>query len=80
MTDRRSLSRLVADWQRDPMTIDLDMRRQGLLAEFVSSCVFIVALCHAMLMWLADRSAAGRHSFVHPGPMTFLNDIRARAE
>jgi hypothetical protein len=80
MADRRSLSRLVADWQRDPMAIDLGIRRQGLLAEFAASCVFIVALCHAMLIWLADHSAAGSRSFVHPGPMTFLNDVAARAE
>jgi hypothetical protein len=78
MTDRRSLGRLAGEWQRDPMEIDLNIKHQGVLAEYISSCVFIVALCHAMLMWLAERSAAGARSFVHPGPMTFLNDIRAR--
>lgn len=78
VAERRILSRLIADWQKDPMTINLSIRHQGLLPEYVASCVFVVALCNSMLMWLADRSPAAARSFVHPGPMTFLNDIRAR--
>jgi hypothetical protein len=76
--DRRILSRLATEWQRDPMLIDLGVRRVGLLGEFVSSCVFVVALCHTMLTRLADRSSAGQRSFVVVGPMAFLNDIRPR--
>jgi hypothetical protein len=75
---RHTLPRLAGEWQRDPMNTDLEIKRRGLLAEFASSSVFIVAVCHAMLMWLAERSVAGAQSFVHPRPMTFLNYIRAR--
>ena len=77
--ERQSLSRLIADWQRDPMDIDLDMRRLGLLGDFVTACVFIVALCHTMLSRIAERSTVGPRSFVFLGPMTFVNDIGARA-
>jgi hypothetical protein len=77
--DRRVLSRLATEWQRDPMQIDLDVRRVGLLGEFVSCCIFIVALCHTMLCRIADRSSAGGKSFVRIGPMAFINDIRPRA-
>jgi hypothetical protein len=76
--DRKILSRLATEWQRDPMLIDLGVRRVGLLGEFVSSCVFVVALCHAMLARVADRSTAGQRSFIVVGPMAFLNDIRLR--
>jgi len=77
--DKLSLSQLIRDWQRDPMEIDLDMRRLGLLGDFVAACIFIVALCHTMLVRIAERSAAGDQSFVRLGPMWFLNDIAATA-
>jgi hypothetical protein len=73
--EKQSLSRLIANWQHDPMTIDLDMRRLGLLGEFVGSCVFIVALCHAMLVRISERSTVGAQSFVRLGPISFLNDV-----
>jgi len=63
--EKQSLSRLIAGWQRDPMDIDLDARHLGLLSEFVSSCIFIVALCHAMLARIAERSTVGAKSFVY---------------
>lgn len=78
--ERQSLSRLISDWQRDPMEIDLDMRRFGLLGDFVAACIFIVALCHTMLVRIAERSAAGPKSFVQLGPMAFVNDIEARPD
>jgi hypothetical protein len=77
--DRKILSRLAAKWQHDPMDIDLNERRFGLLGEFVSCCIFIVAFCHAMLERIADRSTEGARSFARIGPMAFLNDIRPRA-
>ena len=73
--EKQSLSRLIADWRRDPMSIDLDMTRLGLLGDFVAACIFIVALCHTMLARIAERSTAGTKSFVCLGPMLFLNDI-----
>lgn len=78
--DRRFLSGLARAWQRDPMEIDLDVRRVGLLGEFVSCCIFVVALCYAMLERIAERSTAGTRSFVFLGPMAFVRDIGARAD
>jgi hypothetical protein len=74
--DREALGRIAARWQSDPMAIDLDPRRVDLLGDFVSSCVFIVAICHAMLTRISDRSAAGVHSFAYLGPLSFSRDIR----
>lgn len=78
--ERQSLSRLISDWQRDPMEMNLDVRRFGLLGDFVAACIFIVALCHTMLTRIAERSAAGPRSFVRLGPMAFVNDIEARPD
>jgi hypothetical protein len=78
-SEKQSLSRLIADWQHDPMDIDLDMRRLGLLGDFVAASIFIVALCHTMLARIAERSPAGPKSFVRVGPMAFVHDIGARA-
>jgi hypothetical protein len=77
--DRRTLSRLATAWQRDPMEIDLDVRRLGLLGEFASCCVFITALCYTMINRIADRSPVGPRSFVQYGPLAYINDIRPRA-
>jgi hypothetical protein len=79
MRERQVLSGFVGDWKRDPMEIDLQSGRSGILGEFVTCCVFIIALCHTMLKRLGDRSSAGTRSFVWLGPMAFLNDIQARA-
>jgi hypothetical protein len=76
----RSLSRLIGEWQRDPMEIDLDVRRLGLLGEFVASCIFIVALCYAMLVRIEERSDVRARSFVRLGPMTYIHDIGARPD
>jgi hypothetical protein len=78
-SERQSLGRLISNWQCDPMEIDLDMRRFGLLGDFVAACVFIVALCHTILARIGERSAAGPRSFVLLGPMAFVNDIEARS-
>jgi hypothetical protein len=77
--ERQSLSRIVMHWLYDPMNIDLDARRFGLLGEFMAACIFIVALCHTIICRIAERSTAGRRSFVCLGPMTYLSDIGARA-
>ncbi len=80
MPDRRFLSGLARDWQRDPMQIDLNVGRVDPLGEFVACCIFVVALCYAMLERIAERSTAGAKSFVLLGPMAFVNDIGARAD
>jgi glucokinase len=61
--------------RRDHAVHCLDMRRLGLLGDFVATCIFIVALCHTMLARIAERSTAGTKSFVCLGPMSFLRDI-----
>lgn len=76
-SEKQSLGRIIARWSDDPMTIDLDTIRFGLLGDFMAACTFIVALCHALLDRIAERSTAGVKSFVCLGPITYLNDIAA---
>ncbi|MCI0564069.1 MAG: hypothetical protein MN733_36805 [Nitrososphaera sp.] len=79
---RHSLSRLVGKWNSDPMSIHLNApgaTGNGDLGDFAIACAFIVATCHALLLRIAERSAAGKRSFIHSGPMAFLNDARLRA-
>lgn len=75
--DRQTISGWIANWNRDPMAIDLRSSRLGQLGGFVLGCTFVIALCHTMLERVAERSSAGNRSFVRLGPMAFLNQIQA---
>lgn len=69
--DRGTLRRLASQWRADPMSLDLDAVRFGVLGEFIVACAFIVALCRVMLTRIAERSPRNR-SFLHYGPMEFI--------
>ncbi len=69
--DRRTLRRLVMAWKADPMLIDLDAVRFGLLGEFIVACTFIVAICRVLLTRIAERSPR-KQSFLHYGPLAFI--------
>lgn len=69
--DRDTLSRLSAQWRADPMSLNLDASRFGILGEFVVACAFILALCRTMLTRIVERAPLKR-SFLHYGPMEFL--------
>ena len=71
--ERDVLNSLLDQWSRNPMNIDLRRGRGGTLGDFVSACTFIVALCHTILVRIAERSTAGARSFVQQGPLSFLN-------
>jgi hypothetical protein len=72
---RQSLSRLILNWRRDPMEINLDMRRLGLLGDFAAACILLFRSAALYLRAFAEQSTAGPKSFVSLGPMSFLNDI-----
>ena len=69
--DREALGRLMSQWKRDPMTIDLRAPNIGELGEFVLGCAFIIALCRTLLRRIAERSTAHR-PFVCFGPLDLL--------
>lgn len=69
--DRRTLRRLVLQWKADPMSIDLDAARFGILGEFVVACAFIVGVCRVLLTRIAERSPR-KQSFLHYGPLAFI--------
>jgi hypothetical protein len=68
--DRDLLSRLLKQWQRDPMDIDLGTSQGGLLGKYVVTCAFIVALCRSLLERIAERSRHATRSFAKVGPLT----------
>jgi len=70
--DMQALARLASRWNGDPMKIDLRVANTGALGEFVLGCTFIVSLCRTMLKRVAERSTAGKKSFVHFGPLDVL--------
>jgi hypothetical protein len=72
--DREKLGRLAAQWQRDPMNIDLHPTGNDVLSKFVIACAFIVSLCRAMLLRIAELSTEGQKCFVCLGPISFLRD------
>jgi hypothetical protein len=69
--DRGTLSRLASQWKADPMTLNLDATRFGVLGEFVAACAFIVARCRILITRIVERSQL-RPSFLHYGPMAFI--------
>jgi hypothetical protein len=70
--DRGTLRRLASQWKTDPMTLDLDAARFGVLGEFVVACAFILSLCRVLLTRIAER-APRKRSFLRFGPMAFLS-------
>lgn len=62
-TKRRALSRLSAQWLRDPMGIDVEAPPEGDLGAFVAASAFLVALCRALLTRISERSTVGARSF-----------------
>lgn len=70
--ERELLGRLVAQWLRDPMTIDVGLHDGNVLRNFVVACAFLVGLCRVLIFRIAERSTEGARSFVCFGPVSFL--------
>lgn len=70
--DRDRLARLIGQWMRDPMEIDIGAVQAGQLGEFVVTCAFVVSLCHALLVRIAERSPRRGRSFATLGPLAVL--------
>lgn len=60
---RATLSRLAAQWTRDPMEIDVDAYPAGELAAFVVACAFTTSMCRTVLTRVSERSSADAQSF-----------------
>ncbi len=70
--DRELLSRLIAQWQRDPMDIDIGAKRVGHLGEFVAACSFIISVCRVLLVRIAERCTTYARSFAKIGPLALI--------
>jgi hypothetical protein len=71
-TERRRLGRLSAQWQRDPMMVDIDAPGLDPFERFAVTCAFIVSVCRSLVFRIAARSTAGSKCFVCLGPVSFL--------
>jgi hypothetical protein len=71
---KESLSRSAGQWNKDPMDIDIPTAQHADLPQFVAACIFIVALCRAMLVRIADRSSVGNRCFLRFGPMSIFRN------
>ncbi|MBR0834688.1 hypothetical protein JQ612_15980 [Bradyrhizobium manausense] len=60
---RSALARIVKQWERDPMNLDLSHLSRSDLEQFVLACTFTVTLCRVLLARIAERSSAGPRSF-----------------
>lgn len=74
--DRERLGRLANQWTRDPMAVDIGAVHFGSLGEFVVTCAFIVALCRALWMRVAERSTRTVRSIATLGPIACLKQAR----
>ena len=65
------IDRRLLRWNRDPMLL-LSGERSD-IGDFVSACVFLLALCRGTTIRIEDRSPA-RRSFVAFGPLRLLRE------
>lgn len=70
----RELIHLALQWKFDPMSVRLTSGRLGDLGEFTSACAFIVGFCRSAAERVAERSSAGRRSFLRFAAMRALED------
>jgi hypothetical protein len=69
--ERDMMGRLVSQWKADPMNVNLESGRFGIIGEFIVACTFIIAICRSLVWRIVERSTKGR-SFFHYGPMAFI--------
>jgi len=74
--ERQQLGRLVNQWTRDPMDIDVGLVTAGSLGEFALACAFIVALCRTLLTRIAERSPTEGRSFAKLGPLAHIENAK----
>ena len=68
-SSREQLGRLLLQWHRDPMDIDIDAHYSEHLGRFAITCAFIVALCKILLIRVAERATYPSKSFARTGPL-----------
>lgn len=72
-SDRENLGRLLNQWRRDPMAVDLATDNLGHLGTFISICAFTVSVCVCLLQRIAERSASPPQSFARLGPLALID-------
>jgi hypothetical protein len=77
--DMAVLRGIARGWLGDPLVVDLDGKRAGILSDFLGGCAFLVALCRALLDRIGERGTLGRRqSFAHFGPLRYLRTRKVR--
>jgi hypothetical protein len=63
--DRQNLSRLLLQWKRDLMDIELDAGQEGDLQRFTITCAFLICLCVSLFRRIENISKNPVKSFAH---------------
>ena len=75
--EREHIQKLATQWEIDPMNIDLGgAHAQGLLVGVSTACVFTISICRTLLLRINERSTGRSKSFVHFGPIAYLNGAK----
>ncbi|MFC7554059.1 hypothetical protein ACFQU7_20415 [Pseudoroseomonas wenyumeiae] len=67
--ERDRVSRILEQWKRDPMDVDIGFHLGGDLQEFSAAVAFIIAVCKAIFLRIAERSPRPAQSFAKLGPL-----------
>jgi hypothetical protein len=71
--ERQRLVNLIENWDlEEPVHVHPPSAGAGDLAEFVSACVFLTALCRVLVFDIAERTTRRGRSFVDYGPAKLL--------
>jgi hypothetical protein len=73
--ERRTLGRLAAGWEADPMGLPLTVAPGDVLKRFVLACVFPISFCYVVLNRIQERSSIRSRSFVRYGHAAYLSEI-----
>lgn len=70
--ERKKLGRLIQQWMRDPMAVDIGSVGGDKLGEFVAACSLIVSMCRVLWLRVDERSTNRRRSVASLGPIACL--------
>ncbi len=71
--DRERLGRLISQWMRDPMAVDLSLEGSQVLGRFAVTCAFLISACASLLRRMQERAPVPSRSFALLGPLTLLS-------
>lgn len=71
--DRQQLCRLIGQWKRDPLDVELNFGKSGSLEQFCVTCAFLVSFCADLFSRISARSPSGNNSFARLGALNIID-------